>query len=135
MSKYTFVKGANPTVVWDAVKNRRLCKFEDGLFSTNDAKVAKALRKAGYQEMKDFPDGPPPEGFTPPKTKLAPPVVELSPSGRAAPTQKPDLDDDGVVEDVVINQKLKGKGKKVTATTAKGAAKKGIKIKRRSTIK
>jgi len=105
MSKYTFIRGANPTIVWNPKTDRMLCEFIDGLLFIDDARIAKKLRELGYKETKDFPDGPPVEGFIPKKTTLAPPPMELNPSGRpAAPSQEPDLDEKEPGK-TVINQK------------------------------
>ena len=36
-------------IVWDAEKNCVLCKFENGEFNTEDARVAERLINAGYE--------------------------------------------------------------------------------------
>jgi len=107
MAKYKFVKGNNATVVWDVKKNKRLCRFEGGLFETDDLEMAKTLRDLGYKEMKDYPHGPPEGGFVPKKSALLPPKRELSPGGLVTPASRPDMDMEPEVEvaETVIDQK------------------------------
>ena len=106
MAKYKFVRGNNETIVWDVKKGKRLCRFDRGLFETDDLDIAKTLRDLGYKEMKDYPDGPPEGGFIPKKTKLLPPRRELSPGGPAIPASRPDMDMEPEVEvaETVIDQ-------------------------------
>lgn len=70
--KYTFVRGALPSIVWNPDKKNALAEFCDpdtkkvtGVFVTTDKEVADKLRKIGYKEKKDFPDGAPRGGFEP----------------------------------------------------------------------
>lgn len=100
--EWVFVKGANPSVVWDPAANKPLAEFADpitkrvtGFFTTTDENVAKRLLDLGYKEEVDFPEGAPLEGFEPIKQP-----VDLSAPG--APTKKPDL-----VEQKDINQERK----------------------------
>jgi hypothetical protein len=68
--KYVFVKGSNPSVVWDPKGKGPLASFKDpgtgrviGTFTTTDPEVAKTLKKLGYHERGEFPGGPPKNGF------------------------------------------------------------------------
>jgi len=121
MAKYKFVRGGNETVVWNPKKDKPLCEFVQGLYSTDDINIAKILRGLGYKERKDYPDGAPVEGFTPKKTKLPPPKMELSPGGPAVPARRPDLEEaDAEAEENVTNQKAKtGKTLKRRVATKK----------------
>ena len=119
MAKYKFVKGNNETIVWDVKKGKRLCRFDKGLYETDDLAIAKTLRNLGYKEMKDYPHGPPEGGFIPKKTKLLPPKRELSPGGPAIPDSRPDMDvEDEEVVETVIDQKAT-KSTKAKAKTLK----------------
>jgi len=91
--KFIFVRGANPSVVWDPAANKPLAEFCDpdskkvtGMFVTADEKVAERLREAGYKERKDFPEGAPKGGFTP-----IIPEPDLSAPGAPFPKKKPDI--------------------------------------------
>jgi hypothetical protein len=121
MAKYNFVRGGNETLVWDPKANKVLVEFVQGLYSTDSDKIAKTLHNLGYKEQKDYPYGPPEDGFTAKKTLLPPPKMELSPGGPAAPTKQPDVvtetaevDQTEDVAETVIDQKPKRKLKKTT---------------------
>lgn len=88
--KVTFIKGAMATVVWDPKANKPMAEFVNGLFETSDKRVIDALLSFGYQMESDYPYGPPPEGFVPKKSEMAPPkpISNLIPS-----TLKPDVPD------------------------------------------
>jgi hypothetical protein len=61
--KFTFVKGAMDSVVWNPETDRPLAIFEKGLFTTKSDEVARRLREFGYREIGSFKSGPPGEGF------------------------------------------------------------------------
>lgn len=89
--KFVFVRGANPSVVWDPASNKPLAEFADpetkkvtGIFVTTNEEVAKKLKELGYKEEKDFPEGAPAGGFVPKE-----PDVDFSAPG--APKKKPDI--------------------------------------------
>lgn len=90
MEEFTFVRGSNPSVLWNPRKDAPLAEFnKEGVFKTTNEIVANVLRNYGYKEMKDFPDGPPDGGFKPLKQKDSKPV-NLNPDG--GPTREPDLE-------------------------------------------
>jgi len=124
MSNYIFVRGNGANVVWDVKKSKRLCGFTDGLLKTDDPRTAKILRELGYKEMKDYPDGPPVDGFIPKKTSLLPPKKELSPGSPASPASRPDMEMDVDVEETVIDQKPQKVKKKAPKKLAKTLTKK-----------
>lgn len=41
-------KAKTPGIIWDESKGRPLCKFEGGVFKTNDASIAVRLKAMGY---------------------------------------------------------------------------------------
>jgi len=91
--KYIFVRGSNPSVVWDPAANKPLAEFCDpeskkvsGFFTTTDEKVADRLREMGYKERKDFPEGAPKGGFKPLEHE-----PDLSAPGSPFPKKKPDI--------------------------------------------
>ena len=127
MAKYTFVRGARETVVWDPKKNRPLADFgKKGIFETNNASVAKKLREMGYREMKDYPDGPPEDGFK--EIAKAPPErpTGLNTGDPAAPMREPDKAED-VTEMETISQEEEAKkpSRKALKRTAIKTTKKG----------
>lgn len=109
--KYTFIKGALPTVVWNPKTDTALAEFIKGVFTSNDPKVAEVLREMGYKEKSDYPDGPPSGGFEP----LRPaPREALSPGG-LGPTKEPDIVDAGAaVENVTISNQNNDKSDGLT---------------------
>ena len=95
VKKYIFVRGANPSVVWDPIKGRPLAEFCDtvtkrvtGVFVTRDKKVADKLKELGYKERKDFPIGAPMGGF---EEKIPPPPTHITPGG-PTPEKQADID-------------------------------------------
>lgn len=42
-------KPKSPNIVWDASKNCPLCKFEKGIYETEDTSIAEKLKSMGYQ--------------------------------------------------------------------------------------
>jgi len=121
MAKYEFVRGGNETVVWNPKKDKLLCEFVQGLYSTDDSDIAKTLRGLGYKEKRDYPDGAPEGGFTPKKSLLLPPKMELSPGGPATPARRPDMEvpeAEAEVVKIVTDQNAKT-GKKKTLTKKK----------------
>jgi len=108
VKKYIFVRGANPSVVWDPIKNKPLAEFCDsetkrvtGVFVTRDKKVADRLKELGYKERKDFPVGAPMGGF---EEMNPPPPTHITPGG-PTPEKREDIDieeyeDEDEVEDI-----------------------------------
>lgn len=112
--KYTFIKGSNPSVVWHPKgKKGIIASFKDpktgrvvGTFTTTDPKVAKYLKKLGYERKKDYPDGPPEGGFAEYKH---PPPDHITPGG---PTPKKG-------KDIAVKEKKTVTGKPSKTKTSK----------------
>lgn len=108
--EWIFVRGANPSVVWDPAANKPLAEFADpitkritGFFATTNEKVAEKLLDLGYREQGDFPEGAPSGGFEPIEQP-----VDLSAPGAPAPSKKPDLvEKEDEVKQETVNLKPK----------------------------
>ena len=101
--EYIFVRGSNPSVVWDQAANKSLAEFCDpntkkitGFFATRSKKVADVLRGKGYMEIGNFPGGvPPKDGFEP--RKVEPP--DYNAPGGPRLQNKPDIPNVEFLED------------------------------------